>query len=186
MLPVAGWNGPGAPAFDPNAVAEACHRIRESAFVVVDPGSGAIGVAFDGSLVPAEPAESPSPGSWPVHGVLPPLYPEWLGDRSFNETHGTRFPYVTGAMANGIATTRLVIEMARSRLSWYSSAPAVWASTGSVEAASMNSLPRLGDTAPWGCNLIHSPNEPALEAGRRRPVHQPAVYAGCPPPHTCP
>ena len=43
----------------------------------------------------------------------PPIYPEWLGDRSFCEIHGVRFPYCTGAMANGIASTRLVIAMAR-------------------------------------------------------------------------
>ena len=46
-------------------------------------------------------------------GILPPVYPEWLGDRTFLEDHGLRFPYMTGAMANGIATTRLVIEVAR-------------------------------------------------------------------------
>src|SRR5262249_40593052 len=38
---------------------------------------------------------------------------EWLGDRGFLQTHGVRFPYVAGAMANGIATPRLVVAMAR-------------------------------------------------------------------------
>jgi hypothetical protein len=46
--------------------------------------------------------------------VLPALYPEWLGDRSFTEAHGLRFPYVAGAMANGIATPELVVALARS------------------------------------------------------------------------
>ena len=40
----------------------------------------------------------------PADCLLPPLYPEWLGGRSFTEAHGLRFPYVAGAMANGIAT----------------------------------------------------------------------------------
>ena len=50
---------------------------------------------------------------WPLLATLPALYPEWLGDRSFSEVHRTRFPYATGAMANGIATAALVIEAAR-------------------------------------------------------------------------
>ena len=44
----------------------------------------------------------------PCPGILPPMYPEWLGNRTFTERHGCRFPYVSGAMANGIATTDLV------------------------------------------------------------------------------
>jgi trans-AT polyketide synthase/acyltransferase/oxidoreductase domain-containing protein len=31
-------------------------------------------------------------GSWSVLGLLPSLYPEWLGDRSFCEIHKVRFP----------------------------------------------------------------------------------------------
>ena len=46
-------------------------------------------------------------------GWLPALYPEWLGDRGFLHAHGVRFPYVAGGMANGIATPRLVVAMAR-------------------------------------------------------------------------
>jgi NAD(P)H-dependent flavin oxidoreductase YrpB (nitropropane dioxygenase family) len=45
--------------------------------------------------------------------TLPALYPEWLGDRSFLEVHNLRFPYIAGAMANGIATTDIVIAMAK-------------------------------------------------------------------------
>ena len=42
--------------------------------------------------------------------VLPPIYPEWLGERSFTATHGVRFPYVVGEMARGIATPRMTVE----------------------------------------------------------------------------
>jgi trans-AT polyketide synthase, acyltransferase and oxidoreductase domains len=64
------------------------HRVRETVSVVrlADGGmSAAVG----------------NPQSLPVVGVLPPLYPEWLGDRSFPEAHGLRFPYASGEMANG-------------------------------------------------------------------------------------
>ena len=95
-------------------------------------------------------------------GLLPPLYPEWLGDRSFAETHHTRFAYVAGAMANGIASTRLVIEIARGGGLGFFGAAGL--SLARVEAA-IDELARTLDPErlPWGANLIHSPAEPALE-----------------------
>jgi len=97
--------------------------------------------------------------------TLPPVYPEWLGDRSFCETHNVRFPYVSGAMANGIATTRLVIAMARAGFLGFFGAAGLGPAT--VEQA-LDELERELGTADsggltWGANLIHSPNEPALE-----------------------
>ena len=105
---ITGWAAAAAPAFEPVELLGAIRRVRETAAVVTDPATSRIGVSVDGNLTGAH-----EPGAWPVTAVLPPLYPEWLGDRSFNESHNTRFPYVTGAMANGIATTQLVIEAAR-------------------------------------------------------------------------
>ncbi|HHH31427.1 MAG TPA: PfaD family polyunsaturated fatty acid/polyketide biosynthesis protein, partial [Polyangiaceae bacterium] len=101
-------------------------------------------------------------GAYPVLATLPALYPEWLGDRSFCETHHVRFPYVTGAMANGIATTDLVIAVSRAgMLGFFGAAglafPRVEQALDRIDAA-------LGGTGgAWGMNLIHSPNEPALE-----------------------
>jgi PfaD family protein len=95
--------------------------------------------------------------------VLPALYPEWLGDRSFCETHNTRFPYVTGAMANGIATTELVIAMARAEMLGFFGAAGL--SLDRVSRAVDELVRELGhDDVSWGSNLIHSPNEPDLEA----------------------
>ena len=157
ISPLAGWTGATSPAFTPDALAGAAHRIREESFVVVDPATGGLGVAVGGT-----PASVDTPGAWPVTAVLPPMFPEWLGDRSFTEVHGTRFAYVTGAMANGIATTRLVIEAARSGCLGFFGAAGL--SYERVGAAIDEMVDALGhDGAPWGCNLIHSPNEPALE-----------------------
>ena len=100
--------------------------------------------------------------TYPLVAVLPPLFPEWLGDRSFCEVHGTRFPYVSGAMANGIATTRLVIEMARAGMLGFFGAAGL--SLPRVEAAIDELSRELGDDFSWGSNLIHSPDEPALES----------------------
>jgi PfaD family protein len=93
--------------------------------------------------------------------MLPPLYPEWLGCRSFGEVHGVRFPYVSGAMANGIATTRIVIAMAQAGFLGFFGAAGL--PRHRVEAAVDELQATLGDNYAWGCNLINSPNEPALE-----------------------
>jgi trans-AT polyketide synthase/acyltransferase/oxidoreductase domain-containing protein len=148
------WHGSdGEPAFGGDELVAAVQRVREPAFVIRHPQTGAIGVAVGGHV-------DANPG-WPLWGMLPPLYPEWLGDRSFAEVHRVRFPYVAGAMANGIATTKLVIAM--SRAGFLSFFGAAGLSLPRVEAAVTELQRDLGDSMPWGCNLIHSPNEPALE-----------------------
>ncbi|MFK7917915.1 MAG: PfaD family polyunsaturated fatty acid/polyketide biosynthesis protein [Ilumatobacter sp.] len=153
-----GWSGNQAPAFAAEDLVTSIHDIRRPAFVVVDPSTGHRGIATGGAVVDAA-----APGAWPVLAALPAMYPEWLGDRSFNEVHATRFAYVTGAMANGIATTRLVIEAARVGCLGFFGAAGL--SRPVVAAAIDELVAALGASgAMWGCNLIHSPQEPALEA----------------------
>jgi trans-AT polyketide synthase, acyltransferase and oxidoreductase domains len=98
-----------------------------------------------------------------VVGYLPPVYPEWLGDSGFCQAHDIRFPYVAGAMANGIATTRLVVAMARAQMLGVFGAAGL--SLQRVEAA-IDAIEReLGADGPtWAINLIHSPAEPELES----------------------
>jgi len=131
--------------------------VRSSAQVVRDDRDGRLGLGLGGSL-----SLQPTADAWPLHASLPPLYPEWLGDRGFAETHGLRFPYVAGAMANGIATTRMVVELAKAGcLSFFGAAGL---SKGRVEAAITELQDALDPSAlPWGVNLIHSPAEPAHE-----------------------
>ncbi|MHC4838667.1 MAG: PfaD family polyunsaturated fatty acid/polyketide biosynthesis protein, partial [Planctomycetota bacterium] len=89
--------------------------------------------------------------------------PEWLGDRSFCEIHRVRFPYVAGAMANGIASVRLVVEMARAGcLSFFGAAGLAYDRVEREIGAIAEALGPQGRT--WGANLIHSPQEPDLEA----------------------
>jgi len=150
--------GSTPPAFTAETITALVQRVREPMFVVRHPQSGAIGVAVGGGVVVNT---AGVPNTWPLHGMLPPLYPEWLGDRSFAETHGVRFPYVSGAMANGIATTHLVTSMARAGFLGFFGAAGLGFSR--VEAAVTELSQTLGTQMPWGCNLIHSPQEPALE-----------------------
>jgi len=152
-------SGNTSPAFAADEIAEVVERVREPAFLVQDPTTTALGVALGGQSVARE--QTNGIPHWPLLAVLPPLYPEWLGDRSFGEVHGVRFPYISGAMANGIATTDIVIAMARAGFLGFFGAAGL--SKGRVEKAVAVLKAELGESAPWGCNLIHSPAEPALE-----------------------
>ena len=92
---------------------------------------------------------------------VPALPPERLGDAGFCRELGLRYPYVAGAMANGIGSTTLVEAMSRGGMLGF------FGSAGLPVKEVERAIDRLGDTlgpAPFGFNLIHSPNEPHLEA----------------------
>lgn len=95
-------------------------------------------------------------------GVLPPVYPEWLGDRSFGAAHGCRFSYVIGEMARGIASADMVIAGARAgMMAFFGSAglriPEIDEAITKIQGA-------LGpQIRNWGANLIHSPQESRME-----------------------
>jgi len=148
------------PAFTAEALTDAVAHFREPTHVVAQAGGGPLGVARGGEAVAADQVNGVV--TYPLVATLPPLYPEWLGDPSFLAIHGLRFPYVAGAMANGIATTDLVIAMARGSMLGFFGAAGLTVNRISealdrIEAA-------LGGTGlSWGSNLIHAPNEPAVE-----------------------
>jgi trans-AT polyketide synthase, acyltransferase and oxidoreductase domains len=180
--PVPSWmpGGP-APAFDPDGVARIAARVRETAYVVTGQPGSAVGVATGGAVVP-----DAGTAGYRLLGTLPPLYPEWLGDRSFGETHGVRFPYVAGEMANGIATTAMVTAMARAEMLGFFGAGGL--GPARVEAAVDELTRALGELPNWGVNLIHSPNEPAVEervaellVTRRVPIVSASAFMGLTP-----
>lgn len=154
---IGSWSPGGvAPAFNQQDLLRLAPSVREPVYVIRDAASGHVGIGTGGSAV-----LDPSGQGYSLLSILPALYPEWLGDRSFCEVHRTRFPYVAGEMANGIATTALVIAMAGAGMLGFFGAAGL--AHDRVEAA-VDELERtLGDRASWGVNLIHSPNEAALE-----------------------
>ncbi|MHB1426102.1 MAG: PfaD family polyunsaturated fatty acid/polyketide biosynthesis protein [Gemmataceae bacterium] len=85
---------------------------------------------------------------------------EDLGDASFCADHRLRYPYVAGAMANGIGSADLVEAMGRAGMVAFFGAAGL--SLPVVESAIERIQKTLGDT-PYGFNLIHSPGEPSLE-----------------------
>ncbi|GAB3029367.1 PfaD family polyunsaturated fatty acid/polyketide biosynthesis protein [Mycobacterium bourgelatii] len=154
-----GWSSGAAPAaFAPDDIAHLLQYVRHPLHVVREEATGQLGLAMGGEFVGG--------GSSDVSlvGTLPPIYPEWLGDRDFCDTHGLRFPYVTGAMANGIATPTLVVAMAEAGMLGFFGAGGL--SYSDVERGLDAIQTRLAGRAglAWGANLIHSPNEVALEA----------------------
>jgi trans-AT polyketide synthase, acyltransferase and oxidoreductase domains len=98
----------------------------------------------------------------PVLGYVSALSPENLGDNSFCHDLGIRYPYVAGAMANGIASVELVIAMNRAGMLGFFGAAGLPVVV--VESAVDRLIEELGDT-PFGVNVIHSPNEPDVEMG---------------------
>ncbi len=151
-------SGSAPPAFRPDDIGALVSRFREPAYIVRG-AQGHLGVGLGGQVTATT---DPRAEAWPLQGVAPPLYPEWLGDRSFADVHGVRFPYVAGAMANGIATTRLVAAMGRAGMLGFFGAAGL--PLARVEAAVDELRRTMRPDEPWGANLIHSPNEPELEA----------------------
>ena len=96
-----------------------------------------------------------------VVGYLPACRLENLGDASFCAEHRLRYPYVSGAMANGIGSAEIVEAMGRAGMLGIFGAAGLPLAT--VEAAIDRLGRSLGSSVAHGFNLIHSPNEPALE-----------------------
>lgn len=142
------------PASDPRRIASYLRRIREPLHVVTAGAGTGRGLGIGGEIVSAQ-------AGYELTGALPPMYPEWLGDRGFCEAHGVRFPYVAGEMANGIATTRLVGALARAEMIGFFGAAGL--GIAAVERAVAELSAALKGLPNWGVNLIHSPNEPDLE-----------------------
>ncbi|GIH15202.1 PfaD family polyunsaturated fatty acid/polyketide biosynthesis protein [Rugosimonospora africana] len=154
--------------FSPEGIVECVRRFREPVHIVrggagYEPGLGLGGrlLTVASSADADADADADAGSGYELIGSLPGLYPEWLGDRSFNRVHGVRFPYVAGEMANGIATVASVVAMARAQMLGFFGAaglaiPAVERAVGELSRG-------LRGLDNWGVNLIHAPAEPGHE-----------------------
>jgi PfaD family protein len=153
-----GWWVPNGnpPETDTEAVRATLRDLRQSVLLIQTPQG--IGLPVGGTSLIAEAA--PDMDALPIVAHLPSCRPEQFGDPSFCRDHGLRFAYVAGAMANGIGSCEIVEEMSRAgMLGFFGSAGL---SPERVAAAIDRLQQSLGD-APFGFNLIHTPNEPRLE-----------------------
>ncbi|GGT27506.1 2-nitropropane dioxygenase [Streptomyces kurssanovii] len=144
------WSGPGQPAVGDTGIHQALTRLDEPVYILRGPyGLG----AASGGTVTAD-------GDHEIVAAAPPLGPERLGSAAFLADHGLRQAYMSGAMANGIASADMVIAMARAGfLGSYGAA-------GLLPEAVEKALVRFRDEIPglaYACNLIHSPSEERLE-----------------------
>ena len=96
-----------------------------------------------------------------VLGQLPAIPLHALGDPSFRETYGTRYAYMTGAMANGIASERLVISIGKAGM--LGSFGSAGVPPARIEAAIAEIQAELGVGGAYAFNLINSPSDPAAE-----------------------
>ena len=94
--------------------------------------------------------------------TLPAISSEQLGSAAFRQRFGLRYAYMAGAMANGIASAELVI--AAGQAGFLGSFGAGGLPLPVIDESLTRIRQTLGNT-PFACNLLHAPNEPALEDG---------------------
>ena len=155
------WRATGAPpGFASAELLAAVQRPRDVVHVVSDPTQGRLGLAFEGMTNGN--GDGPDSTGFPLVATLAPVYPEWLGDRSFLEVHRVRFPYVAGAMANGIASPRLVQAMGEAGMLAFlrSRRP----DSGSGRGCGRRAVALAGGiVSPGAPTSFTSPNEPGIE-----------------------
>lgn len=95
-----------------------------------------------------------------VLAAVGPLPPERLGDPDFRAAHGVTHAYHAGAMANGIASARMVAALANK--GFLGSFGAAGVLPERVDEA-LTAIRRDAPGRPFAVNLIHAPSEAALE-----------------------
>lgn len=134
-------------ALDPEGIYRVLQRLESPCYVLS---------TADGYGVTSEPPA----GEAEVHVAVGSLRPEQLGSETFRTRYGTRYAFLAGAMAGGVASEELVIALAQRGL------------LGSFGAAGL--LPDRIERAlrrfraeipgrPYVANLIHDPSAPAHE-----------------------
>lgn len=138
---------------DPNttaALSEALRRVSQPLRIVQQDGTL--------SLSQGDISGSFSTGAYEAY--VPAIRLENLGDPTFIEDMAITYPIVAGSMANGISSCELVEAMAKAGMLGFFGAGGL--PIEAVEEAVDRLTEKLHDK-PFGCNLIHSPNDPALE-----------------------
>lgn len=166
-FPVVGiWlAGEVEPYFTSRRIADGLRHTRVQTYVIRDPESGEVGIGVYGRFIHAAADDLAVARSgekrYAVLGILAPQYPEWLGDRSFQETYNVRFSYIAGEMAGGIASEDMVIQMMEHRMLGFFGAAGL--PIHRVEQA-IDTIQSAAQSRSWGINLIHTPHEPHIES----------------------
>jgi PfaD family protein len=149
--------------------------LRQPLYALKHEGKGTGGIAFAQGGVATLSSDTQGFKGALILAAMPAMRISQLGDPTFCADHGLRFAYMAGAMANGIASTDLVMAAARAGV--LGSFGAAGLRVAKIEAAISQLSTELGEgERPYCFNLIHSPNEPAhemavVELYLRRHVH---------------
>ena len=152
------WDGPPESiAYDQEGIAARLRDLSRPCYVIEN-GRG-LGVTSKGQLRPAKTGETTGTV---ILAVASPLPARRFGDPAFQATYGLDYAYMTGAMANAIASEEMVVALGKARL--LGSFGAGGLPPRRLEAA-IHAIQAALPDGPYAFNLIHSPNEPALERG---------------------
>ncbi|RUR74615.1 PfaD family polyunsaturated fatty acid/polyketide biosynthesis protein [Chlorogloeopsis fritschii PCC 9212] len=144
-------------SFDSNIIKDKLLALDKPCYIVrVD---GRIGISHDGYLSPAENGKT---GQAELLMAVPPISLQQLGDPNFLSFHNVKYAYTTGAMAGAIASEEMVIALGKERI--LASFGAGGLTPNRLEAA-IHRIQEALPQEPYAFNLIHSPNEPAIERG---------------------
>ncbi len=157
---ILGWWLPGDSEPEPGerAVRWAILKVTQPVYLLDLNGFPAVGRG--GTITIAGDAPLASAAA-PLRAYAPPLHPENLGDQRFKDKHHLRYAYIVGAMANGITSVKMVEKAGNAGLVGFFGAAGL--ALDQIESAIDRLQQNLKNT-PFGFNLIHSPNDPELEA----------------------
>jgi trans-AT polyketide synthase/acyltransferase/oxidoreductase domain-containing protein len=98
----------------------------------------------------------------PLAAAPVPITAATLGAETFRRTYRTRYAYVAGAMYSGIASPALVVRMGKAGLIGFLGSGGLRLSV--IEDAIRRIQDELRNGEPYGVNLLHHADDPALEA----------------------
>jgi PfaD family protein len=147
------WSGTkSAIAFDADAFKQQLMQFDQTVYVL----------RCEGSIGATSAPSSAGTASAEVLAVLPPTPIHQLGDASFRAFHRLSYAYSSGAMAGGIASAELVIALGQ--MGMLGSFGAGGLPPAKLEEA-IRQIQAALPNGSYAVNLIHNPQEPAMERG---------------------
>ncbi len=161
--PIGSWRHDQPPGTGDDAICNAVSNVTRPVFILKYKLGYA--VSQDGEVLVGHPAGNSGVTDYPLLAWAPRLLPEDLGDPVFKSAHNIRYPYICGAMANGITSVQMVEVAGKAGMLGFFGAAGL--SIDKIKEA-IHALHLRLKGIPFGMNLIHSPNDPALEAATVR------------------
>ena len=142
-------------SFDAEQIKLKLRNLEKPCYIVRN--EGIIGITNEGNLSHVNNGKT---AQMEMLMAVPPLAIQQLGDTRFLDFYGVKYAYMTGAMAQGIASEEMVIALGKQRILSVFGAGGL--SPSRVETA-INKIQQALNQKPYAFNLLHSPSEPAIE-----------------------